>query len=45
MHDIDRVIDAFRNCITEPQCRDCPWRRLGISGIASGKRRRREDGG
>lgn len=19
------VVDAFRNCITEPKCRDCPW--------------------
>lgn len=25
--DMDRgkVFDAFRNCITEPKCRDCPW--------------------
>ena len=21
-----RVLDAFRNCISEPQCRDCPWK-------------------
>lgn len=21
----DRIIDAFRNCITEPKCKDCPW--------------------
>jgi hypothetical protein len=19
------VLDAFRNCITEPKCKDCPW--------------------
>ena len=23
--DRDKVFDAFRNCITEPKCRDCPW--------------------
>ena len=21
----EKVIDAFRNCITEPKCKDCPW--------------------
>ena len=21
----ERVFDAFRNCITEPKCKDCPW--------------------
>lgn len=21
----DKVFDAFRNCITEPKCKDCPW--------------------
>lgn len=25
MHDKETVFDAFRNCITEPKCRDCPW--------------------
>ena len=27
MAEIDRekVFDAFRNCITEPKCKDCPW--------------------
>ena len=25
MSDREKVIDAFRNCITEPKCRDCPW--------------------
>jgi rubredoxin len=25
MIDRDKVFDAFRNCITEPKCRDCPW--------------------
>jgi len=25
MNDRDRIIDAFRNCITEPKCKDCPW--------------------
>lgn len=25
MTDRDKVFDAFRNCITEPKCRDCPW--------------------
>ena len=25
MTERDRVFDAFRNCITEPKCRDCPW--------------------
>lgn len=23
--DREKVIDAFRNCITEPKCKDCPW--------------------
>ena len=23
--EMDRVLEAFRNCITEPKCRDCPW--------------------
>ena len=22
---MDRVLEAFRNCISEPKCRDCPW--------------------
>ena len=22
----DRVFDAFRNCISEPKCRNCPWK-------------------
>jgi hypothetical protein len=26
MDEMERVIDAFRNCITEPKCRDCPWK-------------------
>lgn len=21
----NKVFDAFRNCITEPKCRNCPW--------------------
>ena len=21
----EKVLDAFRNCITEPKCKDCPW--------------------
>ena len=25
MTESGRVFDAFRNCITEPKCRDCPW--------------------
>lgn len=25
MPDRDKVFDAFRNCITEPKCKDCPW--------------------
>lgn len=25
MIDRDKVFDAFRNCITEPKCKDCPW--------------------
>lgn len=25
MNEQDRIFDAFRNCITEPKCRDCPW--------------------
>lgn len=25
MSDRERVLDAFRNCITEPKCKDCPW--------------------
>lgn len=25
MMDREKVIDAFRNCITEPKCKDCPW--------------------
>lgn len=23
--DREKVFEAFRNCITEPKCRDCPW--------------------
>ena len=22
---MDKVLDAFRNCISEPKCKDCPW--------------------
>ena len=25
MSDREKVFEAFRNCITEPKCRDCPW--------------------
>lgn len=25
MTEREKVFDAFRNCITEPKCRDCPW--------------------
>ena len=25
MTEHDRILDAFRNCITEPKCKDCPW--------------------
>jgi len=25
MADFDKVFDAFRICITEPKCKDCPW--------------------
>ena len=25
MPDKKKVFDAFRNCITEPKCKDCPW--------------------
>lgn len=25
MTERDRVLDAFRNCITEPKCKNCPW--------------------
>lgn len=25
MIDRDKVFDAFRNCITEPKCKNCPW--------------------
>ena len=25
MPDREKVFDAFRNCITEPKCKDCPW--------------------
>lgn len=21
----EKVLDAWRNCITEPKCKDCPW--------------------
>lgn len=23
--DFDKVFTAFRNCISEPKCKDCPW--------------------
>ena len=23
--DREKVFNAFRNCITEPKCKDCPW--------------------
>ena len=22
---MEKVLEAFRNCITEPKCRNCPW--------------------
>ena len=25
MPDSEKVFNAFRNCITEPKCKDCPW--------------------
>jgi hypothetical protein len=25
MNEQDRIFDAFRNCISEPKCKDCPW--------------------
>ena len=25
MTEHDRILDAFRNCITEPKYKDCPW--------------------
>ena len=25
MTELDRVFDAFRNCISEPKCKNCPW--------------------
>lgn len=25
MAEHERIVDAFRNCITEPKCKDCPW--------------------
>lgn len=25
MTEQDRVFDAFRNCISEPKCKNCPW--------------------
>jgi hypothetical protein len=25
MSDREKIFDAFRNCITEPKCKDCPW--------------------
>lgn len=25
MTEHDRVLDAFRNCITESKCKNCPW--------------------
>lgn len=24
-HDYDTVVDALKNCLDLPQCRDCPW--------------------
>ena len=32
MTERDRVLDAFRNCITEPKCKDCPWTECAIIG-------------
>ena len=26
MSDMEKVFDAFRNCITKPKCRNCPWK-------------------
>ena len=26
MPDREKVFDAIRNCITEPKCKDCPWK-------------------
>ena len=23
---MNRVLEAFRNCISEPKCKDCPWK-------------------
>ena len=25
MADREKIFNAFRNCITEPKCKDCPW--------------------
>lgn len=25
MTENERIVDAFRNCITEPKCKGCPW--------------------
>ena len=25
MDNFDTIFDAFRNCITNPKCKDCPW--------------------
>lgn len=25
MWDMATIFEAFRNCITEPKCQDCPW--------------------
>ena len=25
MTEYEKVFDAFRNCITVPKCKDCPW--------------------
>ena len=25
MTERDRIMEAFRNCITELKCKDCPW--------------------
>lgn len=25
MDEQQKIIDALRNCVTEPKCKDCPW--------------------
>ena len=35
MTERDRVLDAFRNCITEPKCKGCPWTECKTLGNAT----------